>query len=240
MEVKTGIINELELDDLCKALLDADPDIQDIILFGSYVYAPSLARDIDLFITTTKRKPIETYCDIMACSSKNVDLIIRTPYEKIGDLLAIGIRANGCILHGNGESLKNIRNIPMIPFEHAQKYLYQVDDIFLVANSEIDTDVKDEAYRDSFDKLFDVARLAVMIYSDSGQYILGKSCRSLPEVFKERFNEIINKLHILYSENGNYPKDNVVEEFSRWRNIIEQFVNDLELVLNPTTSNCLL
>ena len=30
MEVKTDIINELELDDLCKALLDADPDIQDI------------------------------------------------------------------------------------------------------------------------------------------------------------------------------------------------------------------
>lgn len=33
------------------ALLQADPDIQGIIQFGSSVYAPDLALDIDLLVT---------------------------------------------------------------------------------------------------------------------------------------------------------------------------------------------
>lgn len=32
-----------QLGDYCKALLTTDKDIQDIILFGSFAYAPSLA-----------------------------------------------------------------------------------------------------------------------------------------------------------------------------------------------------
>ncbi|MDQ1317595.1 MAG: hypothetical protein QG588_1248 [Candidatus Poribacteria bacterium] len=227
VESKVGI-NELELDDLCKALLNADPDIQDIILFGSYVYAPSLARDIDLLVTTAKRKPIEIYCNLIADFSKYVDLIIRETCEEIGNLIAWGIRATGCVLYGKGDSLKSILNIPMITFRQVQESLYQADDIFLSAESETDADIKDEAYRDSFDKLFDVARLAAMSYSDRGEDLFKSSCRSLSEVFKERFNEIINKLHIVYSDNGDYPKDNVVEEFGRWRNTIEQFIKDLE------------
>lgn len=47
-------ISESEFDDLCKILLNADPDIRDIILFGSYIYAPLLARNVDLLVTTTK------------------------------------------------------------------------------------------------------------------------------------------------------------------------------------------
>jgi hypothetical protein len=221
-------ISESEFDDLCKAFLDADPDIRDIILFGSYVYAPSLARDIDLLVTTTKRKPIEIYCKVMVDFSKDVDLIIREPCEEIGDLITWGIRSTGCILYGNGDSLKSISNIPMITFERVRKSLYRADDIFLSAESETDIDIKDEAYRDSFDKLFDITRFAVMAYSDNGKALFEKSCRSLPEVFKERFNDIINILHIEYSDNGNYPKDKAAEEFRRWRNIVEQFIKDLE------------
>jgi len=221
-------ISELEFDDLCKILLDADPDIRDIVLFGSYVYAPSLARDVDLFVTTDKRKPIEAYCNIMVNFSMDIDLIIREPCEEIGNLIAWGIRSTGCILYGNGDSLKAILNIPMITFERVWKSLYRADDIFLSAENETDIDVKDEAYRDSFDKLFDIARFAVMAYSDNGEILFGKSCRSLPEAFKKKFDDIINTLHIEYSDNGNYPKDKVAEEFRRWHSIIEQFIKDLE------------
>jgi len=228
MKLKTDIISESELDDLCKALLNIDQDIQDIILFGSYVYAPSLARDIDLFVTTTKRKSIEIYCKLIADFSKNVDLIIRETCEQIEGSIAIGIKSTGCILYGNGDSLKSILNVPVITLERIQKSLHRADDIFLSADNETDADIKDEVYRDSFDKLFDATRLAVMAYSNREKALLGNFCWSLPEVFRRKFDDIINALHIEYSDNGNYPKDNVVGEFKRWRNIVEQFIKDLE------------
>lgn len=35
-------------------------------MFGSFVYAPSLAQDIDLVVTTTKRKDYGVYLDAVA------------------------------------------------------------------------------------------------------------------------------------------------------------------------------
>ena len=40
--------------------------------------------------------------------------------------------------------------------------------------------------------------------------------------------QIIDILHISYSYHGDYPKDSVDEEFERWRDLVEQFVDDLE------------
>ena len=37
-------ITKRELDNLCDTLRAADADIRDIVMFGSFVYAPSLAR----------------------------------------------------------------------------------------------------------------------------------------------------------------------------------------------------
>ena len=44
-----------DLEALARALLRADPDIRDIALFGSMAYAPELARDVDVLMTTLKR-----------------------------------------------------------------------------------------------------------------------------------------------------------------------------------------
>ena len=231
MEVKTDIINKLELDDLCKALLDADPDIRDIILFGSFVYTPSLAHDFDLIITTTKRKSCDRYFDVVAGFPKCVDLIIREPGEIIGDRIAWGLRSTGRVLIGNGETLLEVDGIPMPTFERVRKTLLRADENLLSAKNAQDADIKDESYRDAFNKLFDVARNAVMAYLGIDETRWGKLKRILSEDFQERFNRIINTLHIAYSYKGGYPKHDTDEEFKRWRNIVEQFVDDLELNL---------
>ena len=46
-----------------KKLLDYDPDIIEIVQFGSSVYAPEQAKDIDLLIITKKPKDYYGYLD---------------------------------------------------------------------------------------------------------------------------------------------------------------------------------
>jgi hypothetical protein len=228
MKIESEIAIESELGDICNSLLNVDPDIQEIILFGSFVYAPSLARDIDLLVTTTKRKPYEIYNDAIADFSKNVDLIIKEIGESIGDHFAWGIKSTGHLLKGDGRTLSHLAEINMVTFNRVRKILYRADENFQSAIKAQDEDIKDEAYRDAFNKLFDVARNAVMAYLGSNETRWGQLRRELPDSFNKRFSEIINTLHIAYSYMGNYPKDNAKEEYKNWRKIVEDFLNDLE------------
>ncbi len=250
-------ITQTELDNLCKALLAADVDIRDIILFGSFVYAPSLARDVDLVVTTSKRKRYDVYLDTVSDFPINVDVIVRQPGENIGDRIAWGIRAVGRVLVGDGQTLKEVMEMPAPTFERARKIFYRADKNFLDAQNNQDLDIKDEAYRDAFNKLFDVARNAIMAYLDSEEtrwglkdkgerrkgkvsthlftfhfplspFRRGRLRRALPQPFENRFRQIIDALHISYSYHGDYPKDSIDEEFERWRDIVGQFVDDLE------------
>ena len=224
----TNTITQTELDNLCKALLSVDADIRDIILFGSFVYAPSLARDIDLLVTTTNRKNYGVYLDAVGNFPMNVDVIVRQPGENIGDRVAWGVRAVGQVLMGDGQTLKEVMSMPAPTFERARKIFYRADENLLDAQNAQDLDIKDEAYRDAFNKLFDVARNAIMAYLGSEETRWGRLRRALPQPFENRFRQIIDTLHINYSYHGDYPKDSVDEEFERWRDQVEQFVDDLE------------
>jgi len=221
-------IHQKKLDDLCASLMNADTDIQDIILFGSSVYAPDAARDIDLLVTTARRKNSEIYSETLANFPENVDLIIREPDESIGERIAWGIRTTGQIIAGDGETLLEVMKIPVPTFERARKIICRANENFADAQKESDDDIKDEAYRDAFNKLFDVARIAVMAYLGSEDNRWGQLRRSLPDPFEKRFRQIIDILHIDFSYNGNYPKDNAEKEFRRWKRIVEKFIDDLE------------
>lgn len=227
-EGMTKRITQRELDDVCKALLAADADIRDIILFGSFTYAPSLARDVDLVVTTNNRKDYGVYLDVVADFPINVDVIVRQPGENIGDRIAWGIRAVGQVLAGDGETLKEVMKVAAPTFERARKIFARADENLLAAQNAQDLDIKDEAYRDAFNKLFDVARNAVMAYLGSEETRWGRLRRSLPQTFEDRFRQIIDTLHINYAYHGDYPRDKVDEEFKRWRKLVEEFVDDLE------------
>ena len=67
-----------------------------------------------------------------------------------------------------------------------------------------------------------------MAYLSSEETRWGQLRRASPQPFSERFREIINTLHISFSYRNDYPIDGVDEEFQRRRNIVEQFVDDLE------------
>jgi hypothetical protein len=54
---------EEHLREVCRRLLEHDPDIVEIAQFGSSVYAPELARDVDLIVVTRQVKGYEGYLD---------------------------------------------------------------------------------------------------------------------------------------------------------------------------------
>lgn len=64
----------------------------------------------------------------------------------------------------------------------------------------------------------------------------GQLRRELPQPFSERFREIIDTRHIKYGYDGNYPIDDVDEEFQRYRDLVEQFVDDLEQTASSNLS----
>ncbi|MFQ6074804.1 MAG: hypothetical protein ACE5Z5_01535 [Candidatus Bathyarchaeia archaeon] len=41
---------------ICQALIKRDPEIVEVVQFGSSVYAPQHAKDLDLMVFTRKRK----------------------------------------------------------------------------------------------------------------------------------------------------------------------------------------
>jgi hypothetical protein len=222
------VITQIDMESLCGALLAADPDIRDIILFGSFAYAPSLALDIDLLVTTTDRKEYGVYLNAVADFPLNVDVVVRQPGENIGDYIAWGVKAVGQILAGDGETLKEVMKVPAPTFEEARQLFIIADENWKGAQQERNPSLKDRRYRNSFNGLFDVARIAVMAYLGSEQTRWGRLRRSLPQPFQDRFRQIADTLHISYFYHGDYPKESVDEEFKRWRDRVEQFVDDLE------------
>ena len=131
-------IDQIDLSGLCEALLAADEDIRDIILFGSFAYAPSLARDIDLLVTTTDRKDYGIYLDAVADCPLNVDVVLRQPGDKIGDWVAWGIRAVGQVLVGNRSTMEEVMDVPVPTFERARKIFRSADRNFEFAQEEQD------------------------------------------------------------------------------------------------------
>ncbi len=97
------------LKELCTRLVRADPDVRDIIQFGSSVYAPERARDVDLLITTLCKKDLDVNWDALGDEPSNVDLIIREPGDRMGDWIAWGVCATGRVLYGDGETMKEAR-----------------------------------------------------------------------------------------------------------------------------------
>jgi hypothetical protein len=101
------------------------------------------------------------------------------------------------------------------------------NDMWEDAQQKQDAFLKDTEYRDGFNKLFGVARNAVMAYLDSEQTKWRQLRRALPESFEERSKQIIDTCHVSYFYHGEYPQESVDQEFKRWRDQVDKFVDDL-------------
>lgn len=70
-------------------LLEYDPGIVEIVQFGSSVYAPRHARDMDLLVVTGKMKEYSGYLDAVA--DFDVDVLVFDVGKILGENLLRGV-----------------------------------------------------------------------------------------------------------------------------------------------------
>ena len=223
------ITNEL-LSSIVSALRTIDPNIVTIILFGSAVYAPDLARDIDLLVISEEPKEWERYVDAAMEASEgwDVDIVVKKVGEKVGQL-SWAIRAFGQVLFGDERSLCGVTNeMPVPSFNDARRALRRAERLCQEALRETDLAEQDDDWRDAFNWLFEAARRAAMAYLNTEESRWGALRDQLPQPFQDEFREITRNLHIRFWYEGDYPHENTEWHFQTWRDRVAQFINDLE------------
>jgi len=219
------------LEKLVKKLLEYDPSIIEVIQFGSSVYAPKYAKDIDLLVITKKAKEYEGYLNAINSEDMlfNVDLLVfevgKIPRE---DLLK-GILGSFKVLYGEGKLLlEYAKSLGDPSFEEAKASLKAAADYFELSKRSVDPLVKDRHIRGAFDALFHASRIASMVYLSVNVGRWGFIRKELPEQHKTMFNNFINILHVKYFYNGEYPKENLENEFNKWFKKVKEYVSKLE------------
>ena len=202
---KEGLLKEV-----CKELLKHDPDIVEIIQFGSSVYAPDLARDVDLLVISKDPKDYDVYLDAIDEVNPpfNVDVIVIKPGQKLREELIRGVLGAFNILYGSGKYiLEYAKKLGDPTFEEARSALRVAQRILKLALETKDPLDRDRLFREAFDSLFHAARIAAMTYLSTEVARWGLLKRMLPVPYNKQFREFIDVLHIKYFYNGEYPKD---------------------------------
>lgn len=226
---------QTQLRRLCESLKKTDADLIDIIQFGSSVYAPELARDIDLLVTTRAKEKEEVYWDTFANLDLGADVIVRVPGQFMGKDIAASIRLMGNLLCGEGQTFQEAEDYMAVPtYDRARIALETADTNLASAQQAKKVTAKDEYYKVAYDRLFDAARYAVMAYLNTDNARWGQLRHLLPSPFDQEFRQIINTLHIQYGYDGNYPQNDPDGAYRKWRQTVEIFIQKLEQHQPPT------
>jgi len=213
---------------IIRALRTNDPDIIEIVQFGSSVYAPRLARDVDLLVLTRAKKDYGVYLDATEGYPKNVDIVVQEPGENIAPDIALSILTFGKTLYGNGMTRKEaMKTMPVPTFEKAHKAIRMAEQDLARGHQETDEDFRDARFKLAFDLLFDAARYAAMTFLATDETRWGDLPKKLPAPFNTQFREFISFLRVQFNYQGTYPKDRVDEAFQEWRGKVSAFVDAL-------------
>ncbi len=90
----------------CRRLLDLDPEIIEIIVFGSTIYAPIHARDVDLLVITKCKKDYLNYIKAIEDLPIDIDLVVFNAGEKPRNDLLINLFLGYKVLYGSGKVVK--------------------------------------------------------------------------------------------------------------------------------------
>ena len=223
---------------LVRALRAADPDIIEIVQFGSSVYAPRLARDVDLLVLTRAKKDYAVYLDATENYAKNVDVVPTEPNESMGENIALAILTFSKTLYGNGMARQEAMKQMAIPtFDHAQNYLVLADEQFNKAPEVHKGNFRDARYRLAFNALSDAARYTAMSFLVTNETHWSELPKKLPVPFNKQFRKLISFLHVQFKYPGTYPKGHVDEIFHEWRDKASAFIDTLEARSQSSSSN---
>jgi hypothetical protein len=221
---------------LCAQLLEYDPGIVEIVQFGSSIYAPESARDLDLLVFTREKRGYGGYLAALDGLGLpfDLDVIVIELGEPLGRLRLGAYR----VLYGEGHYLRGLAGLVEREggegdpsFTEAKDILAEALEDFKLALERERPARRDWKLRTAFNELFEAARLASMAYLSLEETRWGRIKRGLPRAYREEFQEYIDRLHIKYFYLGGYPKGSEVEleeEFNRWYTKVEGYIQRLE------------
>lgn len=211
-----------------EALLRVDKNIRAIVLFGSAVYAPKLACDLDLLVVTERERPQGLYLDAVANLPVWVDVVVQRKGEKLTGPIAAGVMAFGRLVWGDVNAVREVLDRMTVPtFDEARQRILDADDYMRGARQLPPERSPIGHYRDAFNVLFDAARMAATAFLNTEESQWGELRRQLLRSFGQRFRRIIEQLHVAYFYHGRLP-DDIEGAFRRWRRIVARFIDDLE------------
>lgn len=216
---------------VCEQLVNCDPDIVEIIQFGSSVYIPTHAKDADLLVITWKRKSYSDYLGAIDRANPpfDVDIVVVEVGSALRPELLRSVLGAFGVLYGDGSYLlRYAKTLGDPSFEEARAALRAAADYIELAEGTKDALLKDRHAREAFNALFHAARIASMVYLSTKVARWGLIRRKLPEPHRSRFEEFISVLHIEYFYHGNYPKNRIKDEFERWHREVEEYVRRLD------------
>jgi hypothetical protein len=222
----------IDLREFVKRLLEYDPDIVEVVQFGSSVYAPEYARDVDILVITRKMKEYNGYLDALNLEGSpiNIDVLVLEVGKILKRDLLRSILGSFRLLYGEGKYLLEYAKYLGDPtFEEARSSLRVAASLLKLALETVNPLDKDRICREAFDALFHAARIASMVYLSTEVGRWGLIKRELPEPYRISFNDFISTLHIKYFYNGEYPRENIEEEFNKWFRRVEEYISKLEL-----------
>jgi len=212
---------------ICRRMLGYDKDIAEIIQFGSSVYAPEYALDVDLLVITKDKKEYGGYLDCLDDFDFDCDVVVREAGDKVKSGFACNILGAFEVLYGEGGYLKEMTADFEPRFREAKSYIRGAKEDMGMAGRGKDEDDRDRRIKTAFNSLFHAARLAAMNYLATENTRWDDIKRRLPQPYRNEFKEFINTLHVDYFYNGNYPS-NYEEAFEKRYEKVEEFVSNLE------------
>jgi len=114
-----GVVREV-----CRRLKEVDPGIRAVVQFGSSVYAPDLAEDIDLLVLSEAPRPIGVYLAAVEGAPIPVHIVPAKAGRKLEPFLAASVRAWGRVVAGDPLAVEEaVRGVPPPSLEEVEEAL---------------------------------------------------------------------------------------------------------------------
>ena len=217
------------IEKICQRLRDYDPEIVEIIQFGSSVYIPELASDLDLLVLTKEKKG-DQFDYLGALDGLDlpydVDITVHQTGESLKGL-TLGVLGANKILYGEGTYLRASTKDFDPTFDEAWAALETSGGNPRMGLSARDSAVKDRYIRMAFNELAHAVRMVSLAYLAKEELGWKGIEDGLPSRYRKEFHEFFRPLHVEYFYHGNYPAA-VEDEFSSWAKRVENYIKRLE------------
>jgi len=154
------MLREEKMKRICSFLKEYDRDILEIVIFGLSVYAPELARDVDLLVITRKKKEYGGYLECLEKVGVDVDVVVKEAGDKLNERFACNILGAFELLYGDSSYFMEMVKDFDPSYDEAKAMLIESREDLKSALQRENEERKRIRIRAAFNSLFHAARIA--------------------------------------------------------------------------------